>query len=301
MTLRWLAVANPVAGAPGSAPRAAERLRRTGLVADVAVTACGGDATRIARASVGCYDGIVSLGGDGTNHEIVTGMDRARQALALMPLGHGNCLARDLGLAVESAAAGALARATESAEGIDRIGLIDLIALTLHYADGATDARIATCSFGVGYVADATATGRGRFAGLGRAAYAAATLVTRPAPLGASLSVDGTAIEAGAFTGVVVNNTLHLANFRALPMARVDDGRLDVIALGGGWLRQLAHNVSIMSGVPLAGPRLERQGGCASITLRAPATAMLDGEMVPGIVRADCTVLPRAVRCVGAA
>lgn len=298
---RWLAIANPAAGAAGDARAAAESLRRDGLVAEVAVTSAPGDATRIAREASAsqAFDGIVALGGDGTNHEVVAGLDRARLAFASLPLGHGNCLARDLGLGAVASARARFARAVRD-EPLERLMPIDLLDITLHDGARGTSRFLGTCTFAAGYVAETTITGRGPLAGLGRGAYAVASVVTRPHELEARLWLDETELLASGLTGIVVNNTAHLANFRALPDARVNDGRLDLMGLDGGWMHQLAHNASILSGVPLAGPRLMRQGALARLAFHAPATIMLDGEIMHGIRGAEIAVLPGALRCVAA-
>ena len=63
----------------------------------MSVTNAPGHATLLARASAG-FTGIVAIGGDGTIAEVLAGMDIAHQRLAVIPAGHGNSLARDLGL-----------------------------------------------------------------------------------------------------------------------------------------------------------------------------------------------------------
>lgn len=304
-THRWLAIANPAAGvgsgAVGDAPRAAEALRRDGVVTDLAITRTPGEATRLAReaSASGAFDGIVALGGDGTNHEVVAGIDRARLAFASVPLGHGNCLARDLGLAGVAEAHAAIGRTVRDARP-ESIRSIDLLDITLHDAAHGVYRHLGTCTFAAGYVAETTETGRGPLAGLGRGAYAVASVVTRPHALDARLWLDEVELDAADITGIVVNNTAHLANFLALPDARVDDGRLDLMGLAGGWAHQLAHNASILSGLPLARPRIVRQGTFARIEFDTPATVMLDGEIMHGIRAAEIVVLPGALRCVAA-
>lgn len=304
-TPRWLAIANPVAGvaggAVGDAPRTADELLRERVVTRIAVTRVPGDATRLAReaSASGDFDGIVALGGDGTNHEIVAGLDRARLAFASLPLGHGNCLARDLGLGAMTAARGVLAAAVREATSA-RIRPIDLLDITLHDAARGTFRYLGTCTFAVGYVAETAATGRGRLGALGRGAYAVASVVTRPRALDARLWLDDVEVDAAGLTGIAVNNTAHLANYRALPAARVDDGRLDLMGLAGGWAHQMLHNASILSGIGLAGPRLLRQGTMVRMAFAAPSTIMLDGEIMHEIRAAEIAVMPGALRCVGA-
>jgi len=299
--VRWLAIANPAAGTTGDAPHAADALVREQVVTEVAVTRAPGDATRLAReaSASGEFDGIVALGGDGTNHEVVAGMDRTRLAFASLPLGHGNCLARDLGLGRVELARRTLTRAVHGGPPAP-IRTIDLLDITLHDAAHGVFRHLGTCTFAAGYVARTTETGRGPLAALGRGAYAVASVVTRPELLDARLWLDEVEIDATAFTGIVVNNTAHLANFRALPSARLDDGRLDLMGLAGGWAHQLAHNASILSGIGAAGPALLRQGALARLQFRSATTIMLDGEIMHGIRSAEIAVLPGALRCVAA-
>ena len=141
--------------------------------------------------------------------------------------------------------------------------------------------------------------GRRRLPGLGRAAYAVASTITVPRPLHATLSLDGRDVAVPRCTGVLVNNTAHLANFRAFPGARLDDAHLDVMGFGAGWLGQCAHNVSILAGATLVAPALQCQTSLVRLTFSEPTTVMLDGELIDGLVAVGLGVLPGAVRCVG--
>lgn len=292
--LRWLAIANPGAGRPGVAVRAGESLLRDGDVQRLEVSRVVGDAARIAREACD-VDGIVAIGGDGTTFEILGGLDRTRHAIAVMPVGHGNCLARDLGLGAVAAARAALRAASGPS-----LRTIDLMDVTLYGERGSVTRRIGACTFAAGYVAQVAAMGRLRLPGLGRAAYAVASTITVPRMLRATLSLDARDVVISGCTGVLVNNTAHLANFRAFPAARLDDAHLDVMGLGAGWLRQGAHNLSILAGATLVGPALQRQVSLVRLTFRAPTTVMLDGELIDGLVAVSIGVLPRALRCVGA-
>ena len=237
----------------------------------IAITHTPGDATRIAReaSASGEFDGIVALGGDGTNHEVVAGIDRARMTFGSLPLGQSNCLARDL-----------------------RLGGLDTAHGIFRY--------LGTSTFAVGYVAQTAVTSRRTLARLGRGAYAVASVVTRPRPLDARLWLDEVEHDASEITSIVVNNTAHLATFRAFANASVDDGRLDLMGLAGGWAHQIAHNASSLSGIGFAGPRPMRQGALVRVELGTPSTIMLDGEIMHDIRAAEIAVLPRALRCVAA-
>jgi lipid kinase, YegS/Rv2252/BmrU family len=112
----WLVIHNPVAGQRDRTrwPRFADALARRGLAFDVARTSGPADAARLAERAVreGLH-GIFVAGGDGTVHEAVNGLMRAREAMANqtptpllvpIPLGTGNDWARSLGLPTDAEA-----------------------------------------------------------------------------------------------------------------------------------------------------------------------------------------------------
>ena len=57
-----------------------------------------GDAERLAREAEAEFDLIVAAGGDGTLNAVVNGMEAAPRAVALLPFGTANVLAREIGL-----------------------------------------------------------------------------------------------------------------------------------------------------------------------------------------------------------
>ena len=81
-------------------------------------------------------------------------------------------------------------------------------------------------------------------ASLGGLAYTAAALLTCTRPRELRLG-DGTTLTPRRLTNLVINNTAHLANFRAFHDARLDDDRLDVLEASYGWGRQMLHNAAI--------------------------------------------------------
>jgi diacylglycerol kinase family enzyme len=289
--LRWLAVVNRAAGRFREAERWLAELERLPAVAAMAAYTDGpGSATLLARDARDC-DGLIVIGGDGTVSECLAGMDLPRQRLAVIPSGHGNCLARDLGLRRPADALSALQRPDWRT--------IDLMELTVESASMGALRRLCASTIAVGYVTDVVETGRQRLAALGRSAYAAAAFVTRPRQFTARCHVDG---EVGdrwqSFTGIVVNNTVHLANFRAFTGARLDDGRLDLMLQGYGWARQLLHNGAVLAGSAAFGPLGLRKAAQVSLRFDTPRTLMADGELLPETVHASVVCRPSALTCV---
>ncbi|HEX9207018.1 MAG TPA: diacylglycerol kinase family protein [Steroidobacteraceae bacterium] len=288
--MKWLAIANPAAGRAHEARHLLHQLRDCRDVqVQVAETRAPGDATRLARESSG-FDGVIAIGGDGTVAEVLQGLDHSRQQLAVLPAGHGNCLARDLGLAEPGRALRALRG------GVTRpLDLIDVLAT---HPGGRQSRRVCASTLALGYVTEVVMFGRQKLALLGRSAYAAAAMLVVPKPFRARLSgaADGGGLR--EYTGIVVNNTAHLANFRGFPQATTADGRLDVMELAHGWPRQLLHNAAVLAGSQRFGPLAMRQAVAEHVELQAPHTLMADGELLHDVHQVSATCLPAAVRCI---
>jgi diacylglycerol kinase (ATP) len=285
---RWLAIVNPAAGSRGATRRLARRLAATmGARMDVAETTAPGEGMRLARQAPD-YAGFVAVGGDGTIAEVLNGMDRRRQALALLPAGHGNCLARDLGIASPDGALAAFAAGDTLA--------IDVIRAEIEFADGRIEERLCASTLAIGYVADVVALGRHRLAWLGRHAYATAAIAVRPRRLRLQVGVDAAA-GSRPLTNVVINNTAHLANFRAFQRARLDDGSLDVLESDFAWPRQLLHNLAVLAGSSRFGPAALWQAPSVVVACEAPARLMIDGELEHGVVGVRACCEPAGVRC----
>jgi len=286
--MRWRAIANGQAGRPGCSARVGERLRASARVHDLVVASAAGDSQR--AASDRTFDGFVVIGGDGTIAAVLAAMDTARQCIAVFPCGHGNCLARAIGVDDERVALAAFATGY--------IAPIDLMHVRLRRANGDTSDLLAASTLATGYVADVVQFGRRRLGGLGRLAYAAASLVKGTRRLEVRVSLDNEPSSWQRLTGVVVNNTPHLANFRAFPSARLTDGRLDVMLLAAGHARQVLHNLAVTVGSSAFGPQRVAQAERAVVELVEPGAVMIDGEFRSDIVRIEAACVPSGLRIV---
>lgn len=96
---RVLLVANPISGG-GRAARWLERVatafREAGREVETVLTQRAGDAREAAGACRHANALVVAFGGDGTFNEILNGADLNRCALAIIPAGAGNVLAKEL-------------------------------------------------------------------------------------------------------------------------------------------------------------------------------------------------------------
>lgn len=288
--MRWLAIANPAAGRSLEAERLLDRLRGLrGVDAEVARTSAPGDATRLAREST-AFDGVIAVGGDGTIAEVLQGLDLGRQRLAVLPAGHGNCLARDLGVADPARAIAALRRGA--------CRPLDLMDVSVTFADGRAERRLCASTLAVGYVTDVVTVGRRQLHWLGRAAYAAAAMVVLPDGFHARVAGSEHGDRPRLYTGLVINNTAHLANFRGFPDASVHDGVLDVMEQGYRWPRQFVHNAAVLAGSRAFGPLRLRQAAAEQFEVREPRTFMADGELLDAVTRVAVTCRPGAAQCV---
>lgn len=111
---RALLIRNP---ASASSREQAQRLERFvarlaegGVTCEIRVTEYPGHALELARTEAAGFDWVIAAGGDGTVHEVASGLiaGGSRAALAVAPFGRGNDIAQLAGV-VGTAAAGAVA------------------------------------------------------------------------------------------------------------------------------------------------------------------------------------------------
>jgi diacylglycerol kinase (ATP) len=284
---RWLAIVNPKAGGLG----ATERDRLIGRLRDratVMLTERPRHATEIARAAAP-YDGLIVAGGDGTLYEVLQAIELPRQHVAVLPTGRGNSLARDLGLFdLETAM-----RALES----DRAMPVDLLNVRFDYFDGRTEQVKAASTVAVGYAADVVRRTTGAFQAWGRWCYAMAAATTRPRSFHGGISQDGAPARRQSLTGIIVNNTRHLANFRGFPDALINDGRADAIHLNAGFAGQLWHNAAVLGHAYSLTPVKPFPTRRYDVVLDAPTWLMIDGEMIAAVRAVSVTIDRAALRC----
>jgi diacylglycerol kinase family enzyme len=236
------------------------------------------------------YGGVVAVGGDGTLFEILKGMDRREQRIALIPAGRGNSLARDLGLLHR--------RPVLDVIHWEKARSIDLMEVHVTTADGVRTRHLSASTVALGYPAAVTLRAR-KLARLGRMSYAAAAAAIMPVHFGARIQYeDGTPREVW-LSGFIANNTRHLANFEAFRQASCSDGLFETMEMDAGPLKQTLHNLSALSGTGAYEPYTPMQARSAKIRLNTPQSLMIDGEIFPQVMSVDIRILPSAVVCNG--
>lgn len=284
-----IVVSNPAAGrgrAEGLARVAERRLAAAGREVRTLVTEQPRHAVDLVRAEPAAA-GWVVVGGDGTLHEVVTGLmardDRA--PIALVPAGSGNALAHDLRLRDDLACVDALIAGSTT----------PLDVLRVDDADG--HRHHAFNVVGYGMAADvARRAERWRRLGASRYTWASLVDVARGRAHDASVIVDDDVLE-GPFLFVMACNTVHTGTGMAMaPDARFGDGEVDVVAvrpmgrLAMAKLLRRVYDGSHVDDERVAVHRARR----VRIDSTTPDILNVDGE-VSGASPTEITVLPGAL------
>ncbi len=224
---------------------------------DEVMTEAPGDATRLAREALrGGAERIVAIGGDGTVSEVVNGFfDDTGTAIApdasfaLIPFGTGGDFRRTLEIPTETKAAAAVIAANKRRR-ID-VGRLEL---TTHANVGRTVMFANIASFGVSGVVDRMVNESSKR--LGRLSFAVAALRATWSYKNqrVQLRFDGSApVEATINTVAVANGRYFGGAMMIAPHAEIDDGLLDVIALGDFTFGDvLANSRRVFKGTHLA-------------------------------------------------
>lgn len=285
--MKAMALVNPAAGGGRAAELAAQVLPRFGEL-DVRTTTAPGHATAlVAAARERGVHRFLSVGGDGTLHEVVTGalsVDGPRPTVGLCPVGTGNSFGRDVHVRdlTDAVAAwrGGYTRTT------------DVLRLE-HDGDPLYSINIV----GLGFSAAAGSLMNRRFKALGAAGYIAAVLV-EVARLGAPtlrFTVDGSASELPTLMLSICNSRYTGGAMCMAPAARIDDGRLDVIHVGAlARGRFVSTFPKIFAGTHVQMPEVQALTGTRVELDGSEVEVMLDGEVIPMALRA-VEVVPAAV------
>lgn len=258
------------------------------LDAEFAMTDGPGHAIELARgAAAAGAEVVVAVGGDGTMNEVAQGVLHSPAALALVPCGSGNGLALHLG--VPLAPLGALALAT----GVGgRVVAVD---------SGEANGRPFFNAMGLGL--DAEVSHRfNRLTRRGLPAYARVALgVWRDwRPLRCTIHTAGRSETLEVMLVAVANSDQYGNNARIAPGARVDDGRLELVAIRPvGLFGSLALVPRLFLGSLDRSPHVLRLSAARfTIDRVAPGLVHTDGETHQAGPRIEVAVRPRSLRIV---
>jgi diacylglycerol kinase (ATP) len=288
--MRWLAIINPHADhhTVEELDALAEELKRS-LSARCAWTSFPKHATVIARNSPG-YEGYVAVGGDGTISETLNGLDHQPFHFGFVPAGTGNGLARDLNLLDEREALRALRHG--------RFTRLDLIRVRYRCREH-WSSRFLVSTAALGYVAGATRLGIGPCKKLDHLRYAVAAFLQafRRNDFQAAVRLDGDPWQEQVFTNLVVHNTQHIGPFWLFPEARLNDGKLNVLAGRLSPLGQLVEDLGVLTRTFFFERSQRYVARHVEIILHQPIMLMLDGDLVDGVEEVQFQILPGRLLC----
>jgi diacylglycerol kinase (ATP) len=281
-------IRNPISGSgrpPGFLSELVHHLSLRGFPVRVSETAGPGDARRLASETPDDARCIISVGGDGTHREVLSGLVGRPVPVCPSPSGTENVLGRTLGLS------GTLH------ETVDTVQRGRTIALDMAMANG----RPFVMFSGVGFDAAVTQeVHRRRHGHISRSAYYGVILRMwwRYGFPPMTVKVDGRLITDDAGVVFVANTPLYADHLRIAPRAVGDDGRLDVVCFRTRerW-QMLRHFVRAKLGRHLDRPLVAyAQGRTIEITSpERPLPVQTDGDACAE-TPVTYTVAPKAVR-----
>jgi YegS/Rv2252/BmrU family lipid kinase len=218
---RILFIVNPISGIgkqKGVEKMVEDRLDKAMFIPSIAYTSGPGDATEISRkASVDGFDVVVAVGGDGTVNETAAGLVDTTTALAIVPAGSGNGLARHLHIPMN------LKKAIDI---INRGNILKIDTATIN------DQLFVNVA-GVGFDASVAK----KFAVAGKRGFSTYLRITANSyknyePKQYTLVIDGKVVKRRALLISFANSSQFGNNTSIDPAASINDGFIDVCIMG---------------------------------------------------------------------
>jgi YegS/Rv2252/BmrU family lipid kinase len=276
-----VAIVNPAAGR-GTAVRTWRRveplLAGTGRRLVAWCSEQPGHTAELARRAVELGAGtLLVVGGDGTVNEAVNGLlaeprEENRPIVACVPAGTGNDFARGLGIRAAS-------------DAIEALRGVSTRAVDVGWVRGAREqvprAFVNALSAGLGAEVAGALTGRWRRLGPAAFTLIALRAIARSRAVPALVEVDGVAHEVGPSRLLLLANGVFAAGgLKLAPPARLDDGQLDLVALGAVSRLELALRLlpAARSGIHLRHAAVGHTLG-RRFALRSAMPYEVDGEV----------------------
>lgn len=287
---------NPVAGrgrAGRNIAQITEFLGSLGIIHVLVRSETAGDLeTRVLNAASAGTKRILVAGGDGSIHEVVNGILRSGETveLGVIPIGTGNDFAKACSIPIQWQAAVQLLadriRSDTAPRAIDAGRMNDRF-----FANGA----------GIGFDAKVTRIAQKIRWRIGDVVYLVAIFkgmidgVTTP---NVTMQFSGETYEGPITLANVSNGAWVGGMFHIAPMAKNDDGELDLIVVGPvSRLRIIALLPKLMRGSHIGQPEIthSRITRC-QVTATAPVSSHLDGEVQPLQTHFEIELLKGALR-----
>jgi diacylglycerol kinase (ATP) len=231
---------------------------------------------------------IVAVGGDGTFNEVANGMleSDAHPALGIVPAGTGCDLPRTLG--VPTGISDALVFALTGEPRPMDVGLAKTSTVERYFLNVA----------GMGFDAKVADRAQQKKRLSGKKAYLAALAqsLTDFGYIDVRIEVNDQVIATKAVFVSIANAQYLAGGFHFAPMARIDDGLLDLAIIDDISLPGFVKAVpSVMRGKHLSNPHWSHYTVThVKVTATTPALVQLDGEIV-GASPAEFTIVPKAI------
>jgi YegS/Rv2252/BmrU family lipid kinase len=282
---RLALLVNPASGggrALKALPEVIAELDRLGATHRTVTTRSMEHAAEEAARSAEAGETVAAVGGDGLLRPIAGALKGTASAVALIPAGRGNDLARVLGVPRRPAEAARIA-----VEGGER--LLDVASV-----DGTPYLGIA--SLGFDSDANRIANEVKRVKGDAVYLYAALRALVAWKPAGFVVTVDGTRHSVTGYTVAVGNSRAYGGGMMLLPHAELDDGKLDVlIAADTPKLSALRSLARVFKGRHLELPWMQvLKGEVIEVTSDRPFVIYADGDPIgatPATMRVERRVL----------
>jgi YegS/Rv2252/BmrU family lipid kinase len=221
---------------------------------------------------------LVALGGDGLLRPLAGALKGTDSAIAIVPCGRGNDLARVLGIPTDPGEAARLA-----VEGEERL-------LDVANVEGTPFMGIA--SFGLDSDANRIANEAKLVKGNAVYVYAALRALAAWKPASFTVTVDGARHEFTGYSVAVGNSKVYGGGMFILPMAELDDGKLDVIVTKEcGKLRCLINLPKIFKGTHVDLDYMEfLRGEEIEVSSDRPFVIYADGDAIgatPAVIRVE--------------
>ena len=289
LSRRFALLVNPAAGGGRSLralPAVTAELDRLGAAHRTVTTRNMEHAAEEAARAGEAGETVAAVGGDGLLRPIAGALKGTDAAVALIPSGRGNDLARVLGVPRDPARAARLA-----VEGGER-------RLDVASVDGTPYLGIA--SFGFDSDANRIANEAKLVKGDAVYLYAALRALAAWKPATFEVTVDGTRHAVTGYSVAVGNSRSYGGGMLLLPHAELDDGKLDVfVCKNASKLTVLRELPKVFKGTHLDSPHVEvLRGEVIEVTSDRPFVIYADGDPI-GATPATMRVERQALRLIG--
>jgi YegS/Rv2252/BmrU family lipid kinase len=286
---RFALLVNPAAGggrALKALPAVIAELDRLGAPHRTVTTRSMEHAAEEAGRAGRAGETVLAVGGDGLLRPVAAALKGTGSAVALIPCGRGNDLARVVGIPRDPAEAARMA-----VEGGERP--VDVASV-----DGTPYLGIA--SFGFDSDANRIANEAKLVKGDAVYLYAALRALAAWRPASFEVTVDGTRHEVTGYSVAVGNSRAYGGGMLLLPHAELDDGKLDVLLVSeSSKLTFLRGLPKVFKGTHLESPNTQvLKGEVIEVSSDRPFVIYADGDPI-GATPAVMRVERRALRIIG--